>query len=95
MAYGDDEGAVGYLVGEENEGMRCMFTMMNNARLGVGLEGLGVAERAYQQALAYARERVQGRHRRPAGARSSTIPDVRRMLLTMRAQIEAMRALVY
>ena len=60
MAYGDDEGAVGFLLGEENQGMRCMFTMMNNARLAVGHQGLGLAERAYQQALAYARERVQG-----------------------------------
>ena len=60
MAYGDDEGAEGLLLGQENHGMRCMFTMMNNARLAVGHQGLGVAERAYQQALAYARERVQG-----------------------------------
>ena len=60
MAYGDDDGAVGFLLGEENQGMRCMFTMMNNARLAVGNEGLGLAERAYQQALAYARQRVQG-----------------------------------
>jgi alkylation response protein AidB-like acyl-CoA dehydrogenase len=94
MAYGDDEGAVGFLVGEPNAGMRCMFTMMNNARLAVGHEGLGLAERAYQGALAYARERTQGR----AGGRPARIvdyPDVRRMLLTMRAQIAAMRALCY
>ena len=94
MSYGDDEGAVGFLVGAENEGMRCMFTMMNNARLGVGHEGLGVAERAYQAALAYARDRVQGRiDGRPA--RIVEFPDVRRMLLTMRSQIAAMRALAY
>src|SRR5260221_4945136 len=61
MTMGDHGGAVGYLVGEENRGMLCMFTMMNQARLGVGLEGVGVADRAYQQALAYAQERRQGR----------------------------------
>ncbi|HMR31658.1 MAG TPA: acyl-CoA dehydrogenase family protein [Geminicoccaceae bacterium] len=94
MAYGEDEGAVGWLIGEPHGGMRCMFTMMNNARLAVGLEGLGIAERAHQQALAYARERVQGRiDGRPA--RLVDFPDVRRMLLTMRAQIAAMRALSY
>ena len=74
--------------------MRCMFTMMNNARLAVGHQGLGLAERAYQQALAYARGRVQGSR----GGRPVPIvehPDVRRMLLTMRAQIAAMRALAY
>ncbi|MDF1585676.1 acyl-CoA dehydrogenase [Marinimicrococcus flavescens] len=94
MSYGDEEGAVGYLLGAENEGMRCMFTMMNNARLAVGHEGLGLAERAYQQALAYARERVQGRRDgRPATI--AEFPDVRRTLLRMRAQIAAMRALAY
>jgi alkylation response protein AidB-like acyl-CoA dehydrogenase len=94
MSYGDDVGAIGFLVGEPHAGMRCMFTMMNNARLAVGNEGLGLAERAFQQALAYARERVQGR----IGGRPARIveyPDVRRMLLTMRAQIAAMRALAY
>jgi alkylation response protein AidB-like acyl-CoA dehydrogenase len=89
MSYGDDEGAIGFLVGEEHGGMRCMFTMMNNARLAVGHEGLGLAERAYQAALGYARERVQGRRR------IIEYPDVRRMLLTMRAQVAAMRALCY
>lgn len=94
MSYGDDEGAVGFLLGQENAGMRCMFTMMNNARLAVGHEGLGLAERAYQQALAFARERIQGRRQgRPAAI--IEYPDVRRMLLTMRAQIAAMRALCY
>lgn len=94
MSYGDREGAVGFLLGQENEGMRCMFTMMNNARLGVGNEGLGLAERAYQQALAYARERVQGRREgRPVAI--VEYPDVRRMLLSMRARIAAMRALCY
>jgi alkylation response protein AidB-like acyl-CoA dehydrogenase len=92
------EGAVGWLLGEPNAGMRTMFTMMNNARLGVGLEGLGLAERAYQQAVAYANERQQGRAvGTPAGTRSLIIehPDVRRMLLTMKACIEALRALCY
>jgi len=95
MSYGDDEGAVGYLVGEENRGLACMFTMMNNARINVGLSGLAIAERAYQQAVEYARERVQGAA--PDGTALPIIrhPDVRRMLLTMKASIEAMRALVY
>ncbi|MBL28340.1 MAG: acyl-CoA dehydrogenase [Rhodospirillaceae bacterium] len=96
MSYGDDEGAIGWLVGQENQGLRCMFTMMNNARLNVGVQGIAIAERAYQQALDYARERVQGQlpGRKDAG-RVTIIehPDVRRMLLDMRAQIEAMRGL--
>jgi hypothetical protein len=98
MAFGDAEGAIGYLVGEEQGGMRAMFTMMNNARLQVGLEGLGVAERAYQAALAYARERIQGRRQSGGEERPARIvehPDVRRMLMTMKSQIEAMRALAY
>jgi len=98
MSYGDQGGAVGYLIGEANQGMRYMFTMMNNARLSVGLEGLSLAERAYQDALAYAQERHQGRAPgAPAGTSSLIIdhPDVRRMLLTMRASIEAMRSLIY
>ena len=88
MAYGDDGGASGLLIGEEQRGMAAMFTMMNNARIAVGIQGLGIAERAYQQALAYARERVQ----------SGPIlehPDVQRMLATMKAQIAAARALCY
>ncbi|HYD31210.1 MAG TPA: acyl-CoA dehydrogenase [Azospirillaceae bacterium] len=97
MAFGDEAGAVGYLVGEANRGLEYMFVMMNHARLSVGIQGLAIAERAYQQARAYARERVQGR---PAGSRDSRAaivhhPDVRRMLMTMKCQIEAMRALVY
>ncbi len=97
MAYGDNgEGATGYLIGEANTGMRSMFTMMNNARLSVGLQGLAIAERAYQDAVAYATQRVQGR---PVGGDSGDAiighPDVRRNLLTMRSQIEAMRGLVY
>jgi len=98
MSFGDNEGAIGYLVGEEQGGMEAMFTMMNNARLSVGLEGLAIAERAYQGALAYARERVQGRRRNGGVEAPAPIiehPDVRRMLLTMRSQIEAMRALAY
>ena len=95
MSFGDDEGAIGHLVGEAQGGMRAMFTMMNNARFAVGLQGLAIAERAYQAAVRYAHERVQG-HRPGQGAvRIIAHPDVRRMLLTMRSQIEAMRALVY
>ncbi|MDW3215432.1 MAG: acyl-CoA dehydrogenase [Ilumatobacteraceae bacterium] len=95
MAYDD---AIGWLVGGEHEGMRNMFTMMNSARLSVGLEGLCISERAYQQALQYAQDREQGRAvGAPAGASSPIIdhPDVRRMLMTQRAWIDGMRALVY
>jgi acyl-CoA dehydrogenase len=98
MSFGEKEGAIGYLVGRENEGLPHMFTMMNEARQKVGLQGLAIAERAYQAARDYAKERVQGR---PAGQRSGervTIihhPDVRRMLMTMKSQIEAMRAFGY
>jgi 3-(methylthio)propanoyl-CoA dehydrogenase len=98
MSYGEDGGAIGHLIGEQNQGMRYMFTMMNNARLSVGLEGLALGERAYQDALAYAQERHQGRAPgAPAGESSAIVehPDVRRMLLTMRAYIEAMRSLIY
>ncbi|MCC6780665.1 MAG: acyl-CoA dehydrogenase [Hyphomicrobiales bacterium] len=97
MMYGDNGGAVGFLVGEENRGMVCMFTMMNHARLAVGLQGVAIAERATQQALAYARERKQG-HAIGAAAGSSPIiahPDVKRMLLTMRASTRAARAICY
>ena len=99
LAYGDNsEGAVGYLIGEENAGMRYMFTMMNNARLGVGVEGLGLAERSYQAALAYAKERTQGYAPGAARGEKSYIvehPDVRRQLLTMKAYVESMRLLCY
>ncbi len=95
MAYGDNEGAVGYLVGEENRGMEYMFTMMNNARISVGLEGVSIAERAYQQARAYARERVQGKTVGNGGGAIIGHPDVRRMLMTMRALTEATRAVTY
>ena len=94
LAYGDHGGAVGYLVGEENQGLACMFTMMNLARHAVGVEGYALAERAYQKALEYARERVQGRDPANPGARAAIIrhPDVRRMLMDMKSQVEAMRA---
>lgn len=98
LALGDQSGAVGFLVGEENQGLRLMFTMMNQARLAVGVQGLAVAERSYQRALTYARERRQGRFAGSGIAGSVPIidhPDVRRMLLTMKASIEAMRRLTY
>jgi acyl-CoA dehydrogenase len=98
MTMGDRDGAIGYLIGEENQGMRCMFTMMNQARLGVGIEGVGIADRAYQQALAYAQERRQGRALGSAANGSDTIimhPDVRRMLLQMRAMTAAARSICY
>jgi 3-(methylthio)propanoyl-CoA dehydrogenase len=94
----DYDDSIGYIVGEENRGMAYMFTMMNNARLSVGLQGLAVGDRAYQDARQYANERQQGRAiGAPAGEQSLIIehPDVRRMLLTMKAQIEAMRAVIY
>lgn len=98
MSYGDNGGAIGYLVGEENRGIEYMFTMMNNARLGVGLQGVAIAERAYQQAVDYAKGRVQSRAltgKDPAPVTIINHPDVRRMLLTMKSQIEAARALAY
>jgi alkylation response protein AidB-like acyl-CoA dehydrogenase len=98
MAYGDDGGAIGELVGEENRGLEYMFTMMNNARLAVGLQGVAIAERAYQQARAYARDRVQGRDlgaASPAPVPIARHPDIRRMLLTMRSGTEAARGLAY
>ena len=90
--------AEGYLIGEPNQGMRYMITMMDNARLCVGVQGLAVAERAYHQAVGYARERHHGRAVGiPAGTSSPIIdhPDVRRMLLTLKASIEAVRSLAY
>src|SRR3546814_270818 len=97
MSYGDSGGAIGYLIGEENQGMACMFTMMNNARLAVGVQGVALAERAYQQARAYAFERTQGRalDGRPEPVKIIRHPDVRRMLATMKARSEAARALAY
>jgi 3-(methylsulfanyl)propanoyl-CoA dehydrogenase len=94
MAYGDEGGATGWLIGEENKGMAAMFTMMNNARLNVGLQGVSIGERATQAAIAYATQRVQGvREGRPATIVEH--PDVRRMLLRMTALTQAARALCY
>ena len=104
MVFGDAGGATGYVMGEPNRGIEYMFVMMNAARLGVGLEGVSIAERAYQHALVWARERVQGRPVTPVpaslGASPKAVPiifhpDVKRMLLTMRAYAEATRALTY
>ncbi len=98
MIFGDGGGATAFLIGEENAGMACMFTMMNRARLAVGLQGVGIAECATQQALAYARERRQGRTSGMDSSQSAPIiahPDVRRMLLTMRAATQAARAICY
>jgi alkylation response protein AidB-like acyl-CoA dehydrogenase len=97
MSYGDNGGAVGYLVGEENQGMRAMFTMMNSARIAVGIQGVALGDAAYQKALAYAQERRQGRAVGSDSKEPAFIiahPDVKRMLLFMRSHIEAMRALV-
>ena len=98
MTMGDKGGAVGYLIGEENRGMLCMFTMMNQARLGVGLEGVGIADRAYQQALAFAQERRQGRAVGKTGDGMDPIivhPDIKRMLMQMRALTAAARTICY
>jgi alkylation response protein AidB-like acyl-CoA dehydrogenase len=96
LAFGDEEGAIGFLVGDEHRGMECMFTMMNNARLNVGLQGVAISDRAYQQAVEYARTRMQGV---PVGLDGAAPivwhPDVRRMLLLMRTRTEASRALAY
>ena len=97
MSYGDAGGAVGWLVGEPNRGLETMFVMMNEARFGVGVQGPGLAERACQLALGFARERVQGRDALTGEAGKPIIhhPDVKRMLLSMRARVMAMRALLY
>lgn len=100
LEYGENEGAVGYLLGEENRGMSCMFTMMNSARLNVGVQGVALGETAYQQALSFAQERTQGKAvgRPHTGTGSSPIiehADVRRMLLHMKSHIEAARAICY
>jgi len=98
MSYGDNEGALGYLVGEENKGIQYMFTMMNNARLAVGLEGVAIAERAYQQARDFAKERLQSKDATSADPAPVAIirhPDVKRMLLSMRAKTEASRSIAY
>jgi alkylation response protein AidB-like acyl-CoA dehydrogenase len=96
MSYGDNSGAIGYLVGKENHGLVYMFTMMNQARHAVGVEGYGIAERAYQQALSYARDRKQGKTLLGKGEDDQAIinhPDVRRILMTMKSTIDAMRCL--
>ena len=98
LSFGDNGGAIGFLIGEENRGMQYMFTMMNQARLSVGVEGLGLGDRAYQHALQYAKDRRQGRAPgAPAGESSPIIdhPDVKRMLLTMKTTVEALRRLTY
>ena len=98
LQYGDDGGAVGYLIGEENNGLAYMFIMMNLARFAVGMEGVSIAERAYQQALDYAKDRLQGSELgKKGGPRVPIIkhPDVKRMLLSMKSQVEAMRAVAY
>ncbi len=96
MSYGEKTGAIGFLVGQPNRGLEYMFTMMNSARLAVGLEGVGISERAYQQAASYALQRVQGKIPGKSGNLPIAYhPDVSRMLMTMRAQIQAMRSLAY
>jgi acyl-CoA dehydrogenase len=96
--FGDNPGAIGWLIGEENKGLACMFTMMNNARLAVGMQGVAIAETAYQKALAYAKERTQGRAPGHKGEGMSPIiehPDVARMLMTMKALTQGARAICY
>lgn len=96
LQFGDHGGAIGYLVGEENRGLEYMFIMMNAARYAVGMQGIAIAERAYQKAVAYARDRVQSRPVDGSMKESATIihhPDVRRMLMTMRAHTEGCRAM--
>lgn len=93
MSFGDNGGAIGYLVGEENNGLAYMFTMMNHARQGVGLQGLAVSEAAYQHALQYAKDRIQGSNRDGSRYPIIRFPDVRRMLMQMKSGTEAMRAL--
>jgi len=97
LQFGDHGGAIGTLVGEENRGLEYMFIMMNAARFGVGMQGIGLAERAYQQAVAFAKDRVQSRAVEGSSGPVAIIqhPDVRRMLMSMRAQTEAARALAY
>ena len=104
MIYGDEGGALGWLVGEENKGLACMFTMMNNARLNVGIQGVSIADRAYQQALLFAQDRRQGKplgQKTASGVKSGEMspiiehPDVKRMLLEMRTKTAAARAICY
>ena len=98
MSYGDDGGAIGFMLGEENRGLAAMFTMMNNERLAIGVQGVALAERAYQQAARFALERRQGRALGDPEPGPSPIvrhADVRRMLMVMKAQTEAIRAICY
>lgn len=96
MAFGENDGAIGYLIGEPGDGLACMFTLMNHARLEVGLQGVALAERAYQDALAYAKERVQGRNVETGEpARIIEHADVQRMLMQMKSMTDAMRGLTY
>ena len=96
LQYGDNGGAIGYLVGEENKGLEIMFSMMNHARFNVGLQGLAIAERAYQQAVVYAETRVQGTPlAQETGVPINRHPDVLRLLSVMRSEIDAMRALIF
>jgi 3-(methylsulfanyl)propanoyl-CoA dehydrogenase len=98
LSYGEKEGAIGYLIGEENRGLEYMFIMMNLARFDVGVQGLGIADRAWQQACAYAKERVQSADISERRGQPVTIihhPDVRRMLMSMKTRVEAMRAVAY
>ncbi len=97
LQFGDHGGAIGTLVGEENRGLEYMFIMMNAARFGVGMQGIGLAERSYQQAVAFAKDRVQSRDLAGSAGPVTIIhhPDVRRMLMSMRSQTEAARALAY
>ncbi len=96
MSFGETQGAVGYMIGEPGQGLNCMFTLMNHARLEVGLEGVGLSEMAYQDALYYAKQRVQGRN--PETGDATTIighPDVQRMLMQMKSMTDAMRAVCF
>src|SRR5947209_16768562 len=102
MVYVDEGGAIGWLIGQENKGLACMFTMMNNARLSVGIQGVALAERATQHALAYARERRQGKAPNSKDSANGSgmtpivaHPDVQRMLMNMKAQTAAARAICY
>jgi len=96
MEFGENDGAIGYMIGKPGQGLACMFTLMNHARLEVGLEGAALSERAYQDALDYAKQRVQGRH--PETGEPAAIiehADVQRMLMQMKSMTDAMRALCF
>ncbi len=96
MSFGEDTGAIGYLIGKPGDGLACMFTLMNHARLEVGLQGVALSERSYQDALAYAKDRVQGRNSQTGEpARIIEHADVQRMLMQMRSMTDAMRGLTY